>query len=260
MLYSCSCHISYGENLQANQMSHIVTLWKTEINPWPLPLSMSLLVLVFVCICFYLSLFLSVFVFICLCFYLSLFLFVFVFICLCLCETCLSEQLGGIVAISQAAHGNEADDPWKSTRGPRWLPTFLLRLPHDCPPLTKTTHRNYHSTLSVQIIRSPNYPHLPPKLSLISASLVNSHILQHFPARSIFAQDPNKHKIRAGSIKKSNNGSMCGNRRGSGEEAEPQKLRAIDTAQCLSWSGVHYFRTEYCTQIAPNPHRRVRTN
>ena len=188
----------------------------------------------------------------CLCLWLCLSLFVFVFICLCLCETCLSEQLGGIVAISQAAHGNEADDPWKSTPGPRWLPTFLLRLPHDCPPLTKTTHRNYHSTLSVQIIRSPNYPHLPPKLSLISASLVNSHILQHFPARSIFAQDPNKHKIRAGSIKKSNNGSMCGNRRGSGEEAEPQKLRAIDTAQCLSWSRVHYFRTEYCTQIAPN--------
>ena len=89
-------------------MSHIVTLSKTEINPWPLPLSMSLLVLVFVCLCFYLPLF-----------YLSLFLFVFVFICLCLCETCLSEQLGGIVAISQAAHGNEADDPWKSTRGPR---------------------------------------------------------------------------------------------------------------------------------------------
>ena len=64
MLYSCWCHISYGENLQANQMSHIVTLSKTEINPWPLPLSMSLLVLVFVCICFYLSLFLFVFVFV----------------------------------------------------------------------------------------------------------------------------------------------------------------------------------------------------
>ena len=106
------------------------------------------------------------------------------------------------VAISQqAVHGNQPGDPWKSTPGPRWLPTFLLRLPHDCPPLTKTTHRNYHSTLSVQIIRSPNYPHLPPKLSLISASLVNSHILQHFPARSIFAQEPNKHKIRAGSTK-----------------------------------------------------------
>ena len=168
MLYSCWCHIFFGENSQADQMSNIFTLSKREINPWSLPLSLSL----------------------------------FVFVCpyLCLCETCLSEQLGGIVAISQAAHGNEADDPWKSTRGPRWLPTFLLRLPHDCPPLTKTTHRNYHSTLSVQIIRSPNYPHLPPKLSLISASLVNSHILQHFPARSIFAQEPNKHKIRAGSI------------------------------------------------------------
>ena len=184
MLYPCWCHISYGENLQAYQMSHIVTLWKTEINPWPLPLSMSLLVLVFVCICFYLSLFLSVFVFICLSFYLSLFLFVFVFVK----PVCLSSWVGllqflrRLMEMKRMTPGNQ---PLVRDDYPRFSSDCLMIALHWQRPHIEIITQHYPSKLSgLQIIPicRQNYHSSPPPSSTLT--FCNTSLLDQYLHRN----------------------------------------------------------------------------
>ena len=72
---------------------------------------------------------------------------------------------------------------WKSSGWPLEINPWYALIAHVSPQIAswlpstwQSPHivgQNYHSTLSVQIIRPQNYPHLPPKLSLISGSLVN---------------------------------------------------------------------------------------
>ena len=99
--------------------------------------------------------------------------------------------LDQFVAISQAVHGNQPGDPWKSTPVRADYPRFssdclMIALPPDKAHTSsaKIITQHYPSKLSdLKII-----PHLPTKLSLISASLVNSPSTfcnKHLPAGSI---------------------------------------------------------------------------
>ena len=146
----CTMLYSYGENLQANQMSHIVTLSKTEINPWPLPLSMSLLVLVFVCLCFYLSLSLW-----------NLFVWAAEWDCC-----------------------NFSGGSWKWSGWPLEINPWSAMITHVSPPIASwlpSTDKDHTSKLSLNIIR-PNYPvsKLSPSAAKIITHLRLPRQLSHF--------------------------------------------------------------------------------
>ena len=215
----------YGENSQADQMSLIFTLSNTEINPWSLPLSLSL----FVFVCPYLCL--------------SFFLFVFVFVK----PVCRNSRVGllqflrRLMEMKRMTPGNQ---PLVRDDYPRFSSDCLMIALHWQRPHIEIITQHYPSKLSgLQIIPicRQNYHSSPPPSSTLT--FCNTSLLDQYLHRN---QTNIKSELDQ---QKSNNGSMCGNRRGSGEEAEPQKLRAIDTAQCLSWSKSALF-----------PHRIVHTD